>query len=313
MFALGIFIFILLQAFFVASEISFISCDLVKLHYYKNEGHKKAEKVYKLLLQPERFLATTLIGINLSLVASSCLLTFFLIKLNIPESSLFATIFFTPIVVIFSELVPKNIGRYFREDFCFLVVDIITFFEKMFLPIINIIEIVSKFLIKIFVGKVRKRSLFVTKEEIKFLIKEVEETGGIDKKEREAIDKVFDFTKTKIKDITVRLDKIIGPQYNDSHDKILEFTKKTRFTRYPVFKDSKIIGYITVYDLFYNKGDWQNFIRPIIKIDAQENLYQVFKNLKSKKENIALVVENNRPFGIVTLQDLTKAIVNSII
>ncbi|MCM8831474.1 MAG: CNNM domain-containing protein [Candidatus Omnitrophica bacterium] len=313
MFILGIFIFIILQAFFVASEISFISCDLVKLNYYKNEGYKNAQKVYNLLLQPERFLATTLIGVNLSLVAASCILTFFLIKLNVHESSLWVTIFFTPVVVVFSELIPKNIGRYFREDFCFLSVDVVVFFERMFLPIINVIEIVNKFLIKIFVGKVRKRSLFVAKEEIKLLIKEAEETGGIDKSEREAIDKVFDFTKTKIKDIAVRLDRVIGPDYNDSREKILEFTRKTRFTRYPVFKESKIIGYITIYDLFYNKGNWQNFIRPITNIDAHESLYSVFKNLKSKRKNIALVLDNGKPFGIVTLQDLMQAIMTSII
>lgn len=310
----GCFICFILQGFFAASEISVISSNLLKLHHRKNKGDKRAERVYELLLNPERFLATTLVGINISLVLSSSFLTFFLIHSGIGKSNLWITALFTPMVVIFAELIPKNIGRVYREDFSLAVIGIIVFFEKFFQVILKMIEAVSCLFIKGFVGNVRPRSLFVTKEEIKALVKEIEETGGIDRGEKKAIDEVFEFKNKKIKDIYVSFTKVSYLNYNNSYQQVLEVVKKNIYTRYPVVKEKEIIGYINIYDLFYNEeAPWQFFIRPIAKVDIEQRVYEVFTKLKAGKETIALVSEGKRILGVVTLQDIGKEILNSLI
>jgi putative hemolysin len=311
---LGCLSFLFLQAFFAAVEISVISSSIFKLRHRKEQGDVKAAKVYQLLNNPERFLATTLVGINFSLVLSSSFLTFLFIHSGIHRSNFWATLLFTPLVVIFSELIPKNIGRHFREDFSCVALRIFYFFEKLLSPIVNSIEAVSKFLIDTFVGRVRRRSLFVTKDEIKYLVREIEHQGGIDKGEKEAIDEVFEFRRSKIRDICVRLSNFIVLDYNDTCENILEAVKKHGFTRYPVRKSKEIIGYINVYDLFYNpKNDWQSFIRPIAKIGYNQRLYEALAALKAKRENIVLVFKGKKPYGIITLEDLMREIIVSIV
>ena len=306
--------FVILQGFFAASEISFISSHLLKLRHRQGKGDEQAKKVYELILNPERFLATTLVGTNLSVVLSSSFLTFFLIKLGVRASSLWITFVFTPIIVIFAELIPKNIGRFFREDFSCKTVGFIDFFEKLFLPIVKTIEVVSKFLIKIFIKKTRLRSMFVTKEEIKLLVKEIEKQGGIDRGEMEAIEEVFEFRSDTIKDFCLGIKDVIALDYSDGYDSILEKVKKFRFTRYPVFKNKEIIGYVNIYDLFYNLGqNWQSFIRPITKVGFNQKLQGVFTRLTADKESIALVMKGKRPYGIITIQDLIREIITSII
>ena len=102
--------------------------------------------------------------------------------------------------------------------------------------------------------------------------------------------------------------------YNDSSQRVTELIQKSNFTRYPVFKQKEIIGYLNAFDLFYNPGkNWQAFIRPLTIVGANQKLYEVFSALKVKKENIALVLEGTTVYGIVTLQDLGREIIASLI
>ena len=323
LYSLGCLVFVILQGFFAASEISFISSSTIKLRHRQDKGDKKARKVYNFILNPERFLVTTLVGTNISVVLSSSLVTFFLINLNVRASNLWITLIFTPLVVIFAELIPKNIGRFFKEDFSCKAVGLISFFEKLFLPVVKSIELGSKFLVKVFVKKARRRSFFVTKEEIKSLVKEIEKEGGIDKGEKEAIEEVFEFRSDRIKDVCVRTKRIVAFDYTDSYKTILATVKKYRFTRYPVFsakggsasggKNKEITGYINIYDLFYQGAvRWQQFIRPIAKVGFNQKLHQIFTRLKSRKESIALVLKGKKIYGIITIQDIIREIITSI-
>lgn len=314
LYLLGCLIFVIVQGFFAASEISFMSSPTIKLRHRQDKGDEKAKRVYKFILNPERFLVIALIGTNVSVVLSSSLLTFFLINLGFENSHLWITFMFTPIVVIFAELIPKNIGRFFKEDFSCRAVGLISFFEKLFFPVVKSIEFISKLLVKTFAKKARQRSFFVTKEEIKSLVGEIEKQGGIDKGEKEAIEEVFEFRSDRIKDVCVKDKKIVAFDYTDSYKTILNTVKKFRFTRYPVFKNKDIVGYINIYDLFYSGGvSWQQFIRPIAKVGFNQKLYQIFTRLKSKKESIAVVLKGKKIYGIITIQDIIREIITSII
>ncbi|MBU2437400.1 MAG: DUF21 domain-containing protein [Candidatus Omnitrophica bacterium] len=347
LYLLGCMGFIALQGFFAASEISFISSSLLRLQHRQDRGEKNAQRARQLLLEPEKFLVTILAGTNLCVVLSSSLLTFYLVKLGVDNPNIWITFFFTPLVVIFAELIPKNLGRYFKEDFSCRVVGVIAFFEKLFFPMVKSIRIVNKFSIKVFIKKPKRDSFFVTKEEIKALVKEIEKEGGIDRGEKEAIEEVFELRSSKIKQACVGLRKIVALDYTDSYERILEVAKKNGFTRYPVFsastkgrrpafgmspegakgtslsysrrsalerKTKEIAGYINIYDLFYNpQKDWHALIRPIIKVGLNQRLYEIFIRLKSKKESIALVVKGEKIYGIVTHQDLIREIITSIV
>lgn len=305
--------FILMQAFFNASEISFISSHLLKLHHRKDRGDKRAEKVYQLLHQPEKFLITTLVGTNLCLVLSSGLITLIFMHLGMHDNQLFTTVLFTPLLVIFAELIPKNIGRHFREDLSCWVVEVIFFFRKLFTPIIYVIEFFLNIVVQAIVGKERKRSLFITKEELKLIVKELEDQGSIDKGEKEAIEDVFNFKKLLVKDVCVKLDKVIVLDHSATIEDIEKTVKKEGYTRYLIAKSKEIIGYLNIYDIFYQpKEDWHNFIRPLSKIEGDRKVYEIFLQLKNNKENIALVVERDKVFGIITIADLMKEIIGSI-
>ena len=64
----GCVLFMFLQGFFAAAEISFISTNLLYLRRRHEKGDKRAGRVYKVMSKPDRFLITVLVMINVSLV-----------------------------------------------------------------------------------------------------------------------------------------------------------------------------------------------------------------------------------------------------
>ena len=70
-------ILILLNAFFAASEIAFISLNDAKIDMQAKEGNRKAKKIKKMLENPSKFLATIQIGITLAGFLSSAFAFFF--------------------------------------------------------------------------------------------------------------------------------------------------------------------------------------------------------------------------------------------
>ena len=309
----GCFLFIFLQGFFSASEIAFISSDLLKLRHKAEKQDKRAKLAYELSSSPERFLATTLVGINLSVVISSSLVTHIFISKGVYVSNLWVTFLFTPIIVIFAELVPKNIGMYYKEELSCRVAKVLIFFEGIFYPLVRGIEKMSTLIIR----KLLKRppAIFpsLSREGIKALLKEGVKEGVLEKGEEEAIKEIFDFRATKVKDVYTPLAKIKGINYTASQEEIIKKGRKLKFTRYPVFKGREIVGYINIYDLFYNQyQDWHRCLRQIVRVGVNQKLYEVFTSLKTRRENIAVVMKGKKTVGIVTLEDIIREILRSI-
>ena len=102
-------VLLLLKGFFSGSEIAVVNSDKIKLHAMANQGHKGAKAVLKQLRTPDVLLGTTLVGTNIATVALTTLGTLVMIQLFDDMGDLIAFLIYTPIFLIFGEIVPKSI------------------------------------------------------------------------------------------------------------------------------------------------------------------------------------------------------------
>jgi len=277
------------------------------------EKHERRAKVaYELASAPEKFLATTLVGTNISVIVSSSLMTYILIGLGVGRSNVWITLLFTPLVVICAELIPKNIGRFYKDRFACSVAPTLRIFGKIFYPLVKNTEALTLLFLRFFVKKRRRRSPFVTKEEIKALVREIEKEGVLERGETEAIEDVFDFGHTSIKDVYLPIKTVTCFDYAESHEAVLHKARQKSFTRYPIFRNREVIGYLNIFDLFYQERTWRESVRKITKVGINQKLYDVFRLLRTKRESIALVYKGKRAVGIITLRDLIKEIIVSV-
>ena len=67
---------LLMEMFFAASELAVISCDRIALRKDAQAGHHAARLLERFLSNKQRFLATTLVGSQFSVVVSTVFMTY---------------------------------------------------------------------------------------------------------------------------------------------------------------------------------------------------------------------------------------------
>ena len=187
-------ILILLNAYFAASEIAFISLNDAKIEKQAKEGNKKAKQIEKMLKTPSKFLATIQIGITLagflsSAFASDAFANQLAPVLNnlIPVISLDAwrtisiiliTIVLSFFTLVFGELVPKRLAMKNYEKISFATIGVIRAISIVTAPFVKLLTSVTNAISKLF-GVNEQDEETVTEEEIKMMVDQGKELSLI--------------------------------------------------------------------------------------------------------------------------------------
>lgn len=133
---LGMVVLLLMKGFFSGSEIALVNSDKIKLHHRANQGHKGAKLVLKLFRTPDVLLGTTLVGTNISTVSLTTIGTMMMISHFGENGDLIAFLVFTPLFLIFGEIVPKSVYQQKSDVISPIIVYPLKLFSILFAPVI---------------------------------------------------------------------------------------------------------------------------------------------------------------------------------
>ena len=329
-------ILILLNAFFAASEIAFISLNDAKIEKQAKEGNKKAKQIEKMLRSPSKFLATIQIGITLAGFLSSAfasdafaekiaprlyeMLPFISISVWKSISIILITIVLSFFTLIFGELVPKRLAMKNYEKISFATIEIIRTISIITEPFVKLLTLVTNTVSKIFgVGETDEES--VTEEEIKMMIDQGEEKGTIKEEEKELINNVFEFNDITVSEIMRHRTEIFAVDINISNEELLKELSKEeyRYSRIPVYDETidEIKGILYVKDVLKNikKSNLKvkNVVKDVYFVSQNRLINEVFKELQKSKKQMAIVLdEYGGTAGLVTMEDILEELVGDI-
>jgi putative hemolysin len=272
-----------------------------------------------MLKNPNRLLGTTLVGTNLTVIIASSLCTEFLYSTYGTKSEWLTTLILSPVVLLFGEFIPKAIFAQSADRITFYLASVLAFFWKIFYPIVWLVTRFVNLILGVFVDTsiTSKKSPFVTREEIKYLIKESESEGEIDPNERNIIYKIFDFGNKKAKDIMKDLSKLVYFTESDTIGDILAKAREVGYSRFPVRNEvSAFSGIINILDVVYETDKnkpLKKFLRPIEFIDVNMSIDNTLFHMQSKNHHLAIVKDpQGNTTGFLTLQDLFEELLGEI-
>ena len=319
-------ILIFINGVLSASEIAFISLDKFTL---KKNKTPKDKKIMKMKQEESKFLSTIQVGITLSGFLASAFAsdTFADYLINVQKVRIInaafteaflmivITLILSYITLIFGELVPKQIGRSNPKKVAYLTIDFIYIISKIFYPIILLLTKTTEIICKII--KVKGKEERITEEDIRNLIITSEASGIIEDKEKEYILNVFNFNDKKAKQIMTKKNKVISIDIKDSKKEILDKIKNSRFTRFPVLDNDKILGFINVKDLIYmhqvrKKFNIKEIIHEVLCFEKEEMIDDIFRTMQKHHETFSIITKNNKLVGILTMEDAIEEIVGNI-
>ncbi len=327
-------ILILINAFFAATEIAFISINDAKIEKQAKEGNKKAKQIKKMLKEPSGFLATIQIGITLAGFLSSAFAADAfaddlapvlqnLIPLGLPVwrniSIVIITLILSYFSLVFGELVPKRIGMHNAEGIAYGTVGIIRAMSIITAPFVKLLTASTNGISKLFgIGETDEET--VTEEEIRMMVDVGQEKGSIDEEEKELINNVFEFNDKVVSEIMIHRKDIYAVDINSDINDILKDLVEYKYSRIPVYEDNidNIVGLLFIKDLIanFNKNEKvkiANLLREAYFVSENKQINELFRDLQKNKHQIAIVLdEYGGTAGLVTMEDIIEELVGNI-
>ena len=313
-------ILILLNAYFAASEIAFISLNDAKIEKQAKEGNKKAKQIEKMLKEPSKFLATIQIGITLagflsSAFASETFADMLAPTLNswIPAISIsvwksiaiiIITIILSFFTLVFGELVPKRLAMKHYEKIAFATIGVIRAISIVTAPFVKLLTVVTNGISRLFgVGENEEET--VTEEEIKMMVNQGEEKGTIEESEKELINNVFEFNDITVSEIMRHRKDIFAVDISISNEELLDELSQEEY-RHSRIKD-------VLKNIKKKNFKVKNLIKEAYFVSQNRLINEVFKELQKNKMQIAIVVdEYGGTAGLVTMEDILEELVGDI-
>ena len=330
-----LFILILLNAYFAATEIAFISLNDAKIEKQVKDGNKKAKQIQKMLKNPSKFLATIQIGITLAGFLSSAfasdafagmlapVLNEWMPFINIATwqniSIVIITIILSFFTLVFGELVPKRLAMKYYEKISFATIGVIKGISVVTAPFVKLLTWSTNIVSKLF-GVGEQDEEIVTEEEIKMMVNQGEEKGSIEENEKELINNVFEFNDIIASEIMTYRTDVYAIEINENIYEILDEIDEYKYSRIPVYEETidDIKGILFLKDILKLVSTRKKFkiadiMREAYFVPESKPIDEIFEELQANKMQMAIVVdEYGGTAGLLTMEDILEELVGNI-
>ncbi|HDP67770.1 MAG TPA: HlyC/CorC family transporter [Candidatus Marinimicrobia bacterium] len=312
-----IFLCILGEAFFSGTEIALVSVDRMQLKHAAKSGHSASKLVSEMLKNPERILGTTLFGTNLCVVISTTVVSsqlyLWLGAMGVPV----AIFVMTSINLVFAEIVPKSIFQQKSNDIVLRIIYILRFFMLLFFPVVWLFSQTASLIALIFGEKRVNDGLFISKEELKLMMKMRHDTGDVKPSERKMINRLLHFTETSVREIMIPLIDVAVMSDKATIQEAAEYFVQTKHRRIPVYRDrvDKIVGVLNSFDILGENPSKsiKSLIRPAYYVPVTMGIAKLLEDLQNDHQSMAVVVDEfGGAEGVVTIEDILEEVVGDI-
>lgn len=312
-----ILLFIILSAIFSASETAYTSLSMIQIQDIRKKG-KSGISVYNLVQSPSKLITTILIGNNISNIVASTLTTKFVLEKYGNNALAISTGLITIIVLIFAEILPKQIAILNNE----IIALSTSFFLKplifIFTPLIYIINKIIKKILTIFKIKTSHK---MTKESIKNMLSLAGNLGILKNDSRIFMQKMLDIDQVRASEIMTHRTEVFSLSSSSKLKDVIKLIKEEGYSRIPIYKRQsreQIIGILIAKDLIeINKKDMNKnisqFIKPAVFVQQNKRIKDILDIMRKKQKIMAIVIDEYGGFsGILTIEDIVEKIFGAI-
>ncbi len=315
-----------LNALFSAVEMAFVSVNRTDLRKLADKGDHRAAMILRLRLHPERTLSVLQIGITLVGVISAAVggagadkfFTPIFESWGLSESLsealsiLFIVVPITVSSVVIGELVPKSIALRNSRKIILLSAQALFLFDRFLAPIVDIFERMTIALVRLFHRNPTMHRTDSNQEETSISI------DSLSHSHKQFVLNLVNIESKKIKNIMVDWEFVVTVEVNQLVPEVLEKVVRSGHTRLPVVDDEeKVIGLLHTKEFITLVGsgdsDWSSIIRPILRMDQNDDALKGLRMMQDKRSHLALVCKSEDDIlGIITMEDVLEEIIGEI-
>lgn len=335
----SLFILIALNAFFVLAEYSLAVSRRTRISELAEQGSSRARLVQRLMLEPNRFFASTQIGVTLTSIAIGVFsepafsalfgslfsgvpfLSSWWKSFSVIISGLLGLFVATYFQIVLAELVPRGIVLQSAERIALLVVPPMDALARIFTPFIWLLKTSSSLVLRGlgFSKSAEDRPHSIA--ELKMLVDASERGGVLESDQREMLNAIFTFGDTTVREVMVPRMEMICIDADTPVAEVIAQLSENPLSRLPVYEESidQIIGVLHTKDLIRVASPnapvltVRGLVRRAFFVPDTQRADEMLQQFRAKREHMAIVLdEYGGTAGLVTLYDLVSEIVGEV-
>ena len=307
-----------LSMFFSGSETALFSLPADLLSRMRGEEGARGA-VARLLEDPKRLLTTVLFGnmvVNVVFFSVSFLLVVESRRALGTTWSAVLSLCSLLFVIIFCELLPKNLAVAYARPFSLLSAYPLLTFERVFWPFIIALEKITGGIAQFF-GRHFEREPFIRSDELRMLIDLSEKEGVVEEDVGEMIAEVVELSEIALREVMIPRVEIVCFDLDDSPEELKRLFQEHKHTLMPVYEDrmDNMQGAIHAKDFLFRdeSQELRELIRPIPFLPESATAEDALERMREEHTRMAFVVdEYGAVEGLIAVEDVLEEIVGEI-
>ena len=311
---------LILKGFFSGSEIAMVNADKVKLNALAGKGHKGSRMVLEEFRSPEMLLGTTLVGTNIATIVLTTVGTLLVIRLVGDSGEWIAFLVFTPLFLVFGEIVPKSVYQHRSTEIAPKAIYVLRVFRVLFFPLVVVFSRLSRFAARVFGGGVLEQNVYMTREWIRSVAEMAERTSTVDAFDQGRIRRVIRFGDTTVGEAMIPIAEVTAINQTKSSRRAVAMVRNRGYNRLPVYHRniSNIIGVATIttwdmMDASLLEQPLEDLTKPALYVSPRQTIDQLLPLLRKRDDHMAVVVDEfGSAIGMITMEDIIEEVVGEI-
>jgi len=312
------------SGFFSSSEIAMFSLSPHQIDGMVEQGQRGARAIKSLKEDPHRLLVTILVGNNLvNITMSSISTTIVGFYLDAGYAVLVSSFGITSMVLLFGESAPKSYAVDNTDTWARTVAPPLQVVGKVLWPFITLFYYLTRLVNKFTPGSSAIESSYVSRDEIRNMVKTGEREGILDEEERQMIQRTLRFKNTVAKEVmTPRLD-VEAISTRASVEGAVEECMRSGHARLPVYEGSldNVVGVFDVRDVdrdddYDTSATIQDagVVNPTLHVPESKNVDDLLLEMRENRTHMVIVVDEfGATEGLITIEDIVEEIVGEIL
>jgi CBS domain containing-hemolysin-like protein len=340
----GIVFFLLLNAFFVASEFAIVKVRPSQLESHGKDTGADTSRAVHVVKNLDGYLSANQLGITIASLALGflgepfveALVSPLLFMIGMPEKSeifgigfspvsmisfLIAIASFTFLHVVVGELMPKSIAIRRSVGTTMLLVGPLHVFYKSFYWVIRFFQGTANWLLKTLfrIDPISESEHVHSAEELAILVTHSGKFKEVTETEREILINALELNELWVRDVMTQRNEVVVLDADEPFEKTLAIAIRSKHTRFPLVKGhiDQSIGLIHIKDLFTLMNDpdpdLMRIKRELKMVPDTMPLDSLLKFFLKEHAHLAMAVDEfGTPVGIVFLDNVIEELVGDI-
>ena len=311
-------LFFLGSWFFSGYESGLISLNRHRLVHLIRHGDKKARALAATLRDSHRLLATTLVGNNICNVALSTLATVLslaaaqTLEIDPSLAQTLATAAVAIGLLIIGEFLPKLWFTARPIERCRPLLPIFLFCRMLLFPLASLCIVLTRLV----TPRAQKRSPFLSRENLAFLMRDSEAHGEISAFERMMVSRVLDLQLRRASQVMTPLSRMVRVYESDNLATVLRVFRQSHHRILPLFTDDgeRCLGVLHLFDLLRARSKAPvpfDLRRAPVFVRSDLCADDLLPYMRLRRTKVLIVLGNaGLPIGMVSQEDVLNAVLD---